>query len=722
MADKTNMAQSAAWRDRFKIDDKILKVFWENFSQNAAAHSHGQAESLTLETASNSVEFVLWCVAQGHFSEEDFTRFQSEQSSLPVLRKDFFAAPIDHEFWNRVKDLHPWNSHCVPLTEWEGHLLIGSVWPGGTFKNSLHHLLVLATPSELRSFHEKFVPVAAKPTPKKVEAPVAAPIMTPPVAVAPPVAIVPPPAPPKPVVKPAPPVAKAPLVEEAPLDPNDPFAALTRELARLNQESGTPTEEESAPQLEDSHEASSDGAPEGLVIPEGLSFGKDELSRLMGTDTEAPAMSDSTATDAGTDSGSSDGGTLVHNFETGEGEVVTRKPQVDITAQHSVETPALEIQPMPEETDLPGLNEALAQVPVESPLAIASEHEVEEAQATARQTAAAQAAQEEPAIEPLAPPSRPPAKPAAAPSIPSMPFAPSAAPQPPTPGLNFKLETPAAPPAPEPINPAATNRPAAEATVVIDAAPEMSLEEAPPTTKSNRRPLFEPVSSSAPTPPPTPPSKTDSTQTGTKGRKLEATPVTSFFSSASTGMGGAAARTPGMKPGRNPDNYLTRIIAVSKLEPLHLDECATIDEAGAQAILQACNIFETAMILLFKDGQLQPWKWNDLFLSVKGEKPDSVDLNEPSIFKIVFRTAKPYHGYVVTSTVNQKFFNEFYRGMLPKHATVIPVMIDGRMGGMMLGFTNSKIDYRQSLRLMERLSFDLGRVFKKLRGTMAKAS
>lgn len=187
-------------------------------------------------------------------------------------------------------------------------------------------------------------------------------------------------------------------------------------------------------------------------------------------------------------------------------------------------------------------------------------------------------------------------------------------------------------------------------------------------------------------------------------------------------MGGAATRPPSTKPGRNPDNYIGRLVTVSKLEPLHLDECVTIDEAGAQAILQACNIFETAMILLFKDGELQPWKWNDLFLSVKAEKPDSIDLKDPSMFKIVFRTAKPYHGYVVTSTVNQKFFNEFYRGMLPKHATIIPVMIDGRMGGMLLGFTNSKIDYRQSLRLMERLSFDLARVFKMLRGTMSKAS
>lgn len=631
MADKTNMVQSAGWRDRFKIDDKILKMFWEEFSQNGALRSEPNAAPLTLETASDSVEFVLWCVTQGHFSEEDFTRFHSEQSKLPTLRGDFFSAPVDRDFWERVKDLHPWSSHCVPLAEWDGHLLVGSVWPGERFKSSLRHLLVLATPSELRAFHEKFVPpvVAAIPTPK---------IATPE---------------PEPVIE-----------EEAPLDPSDPFAALSRELARLNQTSSdasVPTESEAEPSdvlVTDSE------APEGLVIPEGLSFGKDEISRLMGESSEA--------------SETPDAGTLVHNFETGEDNIVERKPEDSLTPEE-ISAPASELELQP---------------PV-----LEKNEEATPPPAVPKKVAA------------------PPPPPA-----PSMPFAVNAAPPPPQVGLNFKLETPATPPPPPEapiVNSAASLRPAAEATVVIEAAVEPQQSPAP---KTDRRPLFEPAASKTDGPAVAEVSKADATQTGTKSRKLEATPVMNVINPASGAMGGAAARLPNMKPGRNPDNYLTRIITVNKIEPLHLDECVTIDEAGAQAILQACNIFETSMILLFKDGLLQPWKWNDLFLSVNGEKPESIDLTNPSLFKIVFRTAKPYHGYVVTNPVNQKFFNEFNRGMLPKHATIIPIMIDGRMGGMTLGFTNSKIDYRQSLRLMERLSSDLGRVFKKLRGTMAKAS
>lgn len=109
-------------------------------------------------------------------------------------------------------------------------------------------------------------------------------------------------------------------------------------------------------------------------------------------------------------------------------------------------------------------------------------------------------------------------------------------------------------------------------------------------------------------------------------------------------------------------------------------------------------------------------------MSVKGDRPDEIELEDPSVFKIVFKTGKPYHGYVVTNPVNQKFFNEFYRGLLPKHATIVPIMVDARMAGMILGLTNSKVDYRQSLRLMERLSFDLGRAFSKLRGGMAKSA
>jgi hypothetical protein len=166
----------------------------------------------------------------------------------------------------------------------------------------------------------------------------------------------------------------------------------------------------------------------------------------------------------------------------------------------------------------------------------------------------------------------------------------------------------------------------------------------------------------------------------------------------------------------------TKVININSLEPMMLDDCHTFDQIGAQVLVQVQGVFESGMILLFQGGQLMPWKWSDLMLSVKGENPDAIQLEDPSVFRIVYRTALPYHGYVVTNPINQKFFNEFTRGMLPKHMTIIPVMIEKQMCGMLLAISNQDVQLRQSLRTMERLAFELSRGFKRLRGGASKAA
>ena len=682
------MVSSPTWRDHFKIDDSLLEAFWEDFSQSAPI----RASEMNPATAEQSIEFVLWCVQQGHFTEEAFTKWQSQAFEIPVIRRAFFEAPTDLAFWERVKELHPWSATCMPLAEWDDVLLVAITNSSSTLELSRRHRLVLATPTSLREFFERVdhasvsnpniqvkptssVSVAAKPTQQ--------------------------------------PVAQKPVQK----DDGDPFAALSRELGLLNQKENGGTdhnvEDHSLPVI-DEH-----AAPAGLVIPEGLSFAPEEISRLNGldlapqvapevaTETETPgddsevnfqtsqadphAAASTEPAQASSDEHAPDGGTFVHNFETGKDEVVDK---------HDDPLAALVMPSVtPRSAPLkPGLNADIPGLPFskdEDNFPKSQNETVSHASPFSDKTFGQ--------------------KPAISPDDSSIP------------GLEEldRTHPSAVIPNPDPV--------------------AKAIDDAPPTTARIRKPLFEPVSSA---PPKTngnafeprsasgagfdatkavsiknnSPSASDqidsgvSSSTQTKSRKLDPPPVTSMFGTNNPaihqerpGSGAQAA-------------YLNKSIAVGKLDPLHLDQCRSIDEAGAQAIMQACNIFETAMILLFKDGDLLPWKWNDLFLSVHGDKPVPIDLSEPSIFKIVFRTTKPFHGYVVTSEVNQKFFNEFYRGMLPKHATVIPVMIDGRMGGMLLGFTNSKIDYRQSLRLMERLSFDLSRVFKSLRGTMSKAS
>lgn len=761
------MVSPGSWRDHFKIDDKILKAFWEEFSEASPL----RASEFTLETASLTTEFVLWCVQERHFTEQAFTDFQSERFNLPAVRPEYYATPIDEVFWSRVKDLHPWSPSFFPLSEWDGHLLIGSVWPTAPVPVKVPHSVVLGTPTGLRELFERFKSEGDRARETKAEA----------------IPEIPAPAP---VASPKSEPEKAPIKTPAKpaADDGDPFAALSRELGLLNNAAEEPSTEAAA----------ESEAPEGFVMPEGLSFSKEEISRL-GLGEEAKSEEDSTGTGTGTGTGTAshdgagvnfqsseleaaeglsklkvgslesnggppseliEGGTLVHNFETGSQEVVARKTQPNFTIPNeSPEAPELKLPELKlndaaelDATNVPPLEVATVANDDESPKKSTDKSADKSADEPVRKPVLApqpiafespQAVSIKPSAKPPLfgpkPPLFAPQAPVAAvipnpdldatqPSVvinhpaPTLPFAPIVTPEKPA---AAKPTVPNAPSLsiPSSFAPSSTKatesarqpaeatvvvdmgaRPPAEATVVVNAA-DVGDSALPKTAISER--MREMAANRAA-------SITNSgTQTGTKGKKLESTPVTSFFS-----IGGAAKSSSGRV--RN-EAYAGKAISISRIEPIHLDQCTSIDEAGAQALLQASNIFETAMILLFKDGELLPWKWSDLFLSVNGEKPAPIELKEPSIFKVVFRTAKPYHGYVVTSTTNQKFFNEFYRGMLPKHATVIPIMIDGRMGGMLLAFTNSKIDYRQSLRLMERLSFDLSRVFKMLRGTMSKA-
>lgn len=728
MADKqtkVNMISSHSWRDHFKIDQSVLEAFWEEFSQSSPL----RASEMKPSEAGNSIEFIMWCVQQGHFTEEAFVQWQSQTFEIPVVRQAYFEAPVDTAFWDRVKEIHQWTPTCMPLTEWDDVLLVAVVNASAQqLSLSKRHRVVLAAPSRLRDYFERVdqSSVSKSVFQQNTPAPEFAPnsiAQQEPQAAAQSDFEQTPSIPQQPTIQPQTPAAAD--------DGGDPFAALSRQLGMLNH---SHDDEVLTPPPS---EASADATPEGLVLPDGLVLSGDlnlgDLGKIptpeagpalipnAGAADSAENSDDSVnfdltpddpearpATMAHADSGSEsapEGGTLVHNFETGADEIITQeKPEAKAVSEATAKP-----------------QDAVPVATPETPAPSASSTDND---------------------DPLAALTMPPPEPVKTGKNAGIPDLPFSIPR-------HETEDPART---EPLEAMKPN-PTAPPFEIRDESPPAEA----PKTGRNRKPLFAPVADSASSQQTAPPKKPEArpsafeprsskgagfeatqavsiqndgppqdTQVGsktgtfagtqTKSRRLENTPVTSMLGAVQPAIHQERPEGNGGSP-----TYLNKSIAIGKLDPIHLDQCRSIDEAGAQAILQACNIYECAMILLFRGGDLVPWKWNDLFLSVKGDKPDPIDLVEPSIFKVVFRTAKPYHGYIVTSEVNQKFFNDFYRGMLPKHGTVTPLMIDGRMGGMVLGFTNSKIDYRQSLRLMERLTFDLSRVFKSLRGTMAKA-
>jgi hypothetical protein len=149
-------------------------------------------------------------------------------------------------------------------------------------------------------------------------------------------------------------------------------------------------------------------------------------------------------------------------------------------------------------------------------------------------------------------------------------------------------------------------------------------------------------------------------------------------------------------------------------------ESRNFEDAAAVALSTIQKTFEYGMILLFRGGELRPWKWAGSFIPTSPQI-SAINLDKPSVFRIAYRTSLPYHGYVVTSEVNAQFFNEWLSGMLPKHLTLVPILLDGQMAGMILGITNGTIAYKSSLGMMENLAGDLAQTFIRLQAR-AKAA
>ncbi|MEK7356702.1 MAG: hypothetical protein AAB250_09645 [Bdellovibrionota bacterium] len=155
---------------------------------------------------------------------------------------------------------------------------------------------------------------------------------------------------------------------------------------------------------------------------------------------------------------------------------------------------------------------------------------------------------------------------------------------------------------------------------------------------------------------------------------------------------------------------------------LPFNECNDYDTLAGSALGRVLKTYEVGMILLFQNGQLKPWKWTEMMFSVRGESPDAIDLASASIFRIVFRTCLPYHGYVVASPVNSAFFNAFNRGVLPKHATIMPVLINRKVAGMILGLSGNEIDLRKTLGEMEIVAAEFGSNLDRVKSQQKKAA
>ena len=111
---------------------------------------------------------------------------------------------------------------------------------------------------------------------------------------------------------------------------------------------------------------------------------------------------------------------------------------------------------------------------------------------------------------------------------------------------------------------------------------------------------------------------------------------------------------------------LTRLF--SKTSPsIHKE--VEIDSVCASVIQNTKDLYSSAIVFLYKDLQFVPIEWSSSLES----SAEPVDTRQSSIFKIVRRSLKPYHGFVVENKIHRDFFTHWGFKDIPQHITLLPV-------------------------------------------------
>ena len=128
----------------------------------------------------------------------------------------------------------------------------------------------------------------------------------------------------------------------------------------------------------------------------------------------------------------------------------------------------------------------------------------------------------------------------------------------------------------------------------------------------------------------------------------------------------------------------TRITRVTNLFKMFQTKNPPANTASHPVFKQAKAYFTEAVIFGFHQNQFVPIQWSPT-LAV----PACVSVSEASMFKIVCKSRKEFHGLVVPNPIHFQFFKScgFKQG-LPKHITLIPVFQpSGELCGAFMGIS-----------------------------------
>ena len=174
------------------------------------------------------------------------------------------------------------------------------------------------------------------------------------------------------------------------------------------------------------------------------------------------------------------------------------------------------------------------------------------------------------------------------------------------------------------------------------------------------------------------------------GIKLDMPPEVSFIGPAPTELPPAAPEPEtsidvNVRPESIPELAIATPVGPVPPPPTETTTSLPEEEAAFTTAFTEMQMFFDQSMYLKWDGQnFLPHKWNQGWKPVDGAEQKTIQIDVPSLFRIVVRTHHSYHGKIMPTPVHESFFKSWGMVGVPDMATVIPIHVQGALHGILL--------------------------------------
>ena len=152
---------------------------------------------------------------------------------------------------------------------------------------------------------------------------------------------------------------------------------------------------------------------------------------------------------------------------------------------------------------------------------------------------------------------------------------------------------------------------------------------------------------------------------------------------------------------------------VQVTDPKPVKDAQTLEQLATHTLSTVVRHFTGGLIFVAEKNGFISWRFTAPFRTPR--KPfGALNLEQPSLFRIVDRTQLSYHGHTSPAPENDRFFKAFLGGKAPAHVTVIPVIVNKKCIAMIMGIADSAVPFRHVLPVMENLAADFGATYTRL--------